>query len=132
MIIAFGTSEDGAAPCAAMGDRFGSNPSQTVSTQGVYYYQVSYAKAKDSGRCRQESARVSRAVHRRSAHRIKKGPAEQAAAVSLGKTRVMVDEGRNGIIFQGTAEEFAQFRTLMKQMDRAPLEVLIEATVAEV
>ena len=55
------------------------------------------------------------------------------AAVSLGgNRRIIVDETRNAIIFQGSAEEYSQFRGLMVQMDRPPLEVLIEATVAEV
>ncbi len=45
---------------------------------------------------------------------------------------VTVDKPRNALIFQGSAEEYAQFRSLVEQMDRAPFEVLIEATVAEV
>ena len=55
---------------------------------------------------------------------------EQRGAGATNK--VIVDKGRNALIFQGSAEEYAQFRTLVEQMDRAPLEVLIEATVAEV
>ena len=51
---------------------------------------------------------------------------------AVGTNSVIVDKGRNAMIFQGTAEEYAQFRTLAEQMDRAPLEVLIEATIAEV
>jgi general secretion pathway protein D len=60
-------------------------------------------------------------------------PGEQLTATTLaGGGKVIVDAARNAIIFQGSAEEYSQFRALAEQMDRAPLEVLIEATIAEV
>ncbi len=49
-----------------------------------------------------------------------------------GTRQIAVDASHNAIIFTGTAEEFSQFRALAQQMDRAPFEVLIEATIAEV
>ena len=44
----------------------------------------------------------------------------------------MTDPARNAIIFQGSAEEFAQLRPLIESLDQAPREAIIEATVAEV
>jgi general secretion pathway protein D len=112
-------------------------PSQTINTQGIYYYQVQNASAKkvadlvarilgqdtDTGASQAQPA---------AAQNGQQQPGAQMQSKPLAKQRVMVDESRNAIIFQGTAEEYAQFRTLVEQMDRAPLEVLIEATVAEV
>jgi general secretion pathway protein D len=46
--------------------------------------------------------------------------------------RIVTDPARNAIIFQGSAEEFAQLRPLIESLDQAPREAIIEATVAEV
>src|SRR5262249_29244137 len=46
--------------------------------------------------------------------------------------RIVTDPARNAIIFQGSAEEFGQLRPLLENLDRAPREAIIEATVAEV
>ena len=113
-------------------------PSQTINTQGIYYYQVQNASAK------KVSDLIARILGQESGAESSSSPAppqpgqggQQAQAQMqskpLSRQRVTVDESRNAIIFQGTAEEYAQFRNLVEQMDRAPLEVLIEATVAEV
>jgi len=97
-------------------------PGQTVNTTGVYYYQVQNTNAEDV-------AAIMTALL-----------VEEAADTSDNETQanandaisIIVDTARNGIIFRGTAEEYAQFRSIVEQMDRAPYEVLIEATVAEV
>jgi general secretion pathway protein D len=46
--------------------------------------------------------------------------------------RIVTDPARNAIIFQGSAEEFGQLRPLIENLDQAPREAIIEATVAEV
>ena len=120
-------------------------PSQalTVNTQGIYYYQVQNASAKkladligqilgaDSGN---GGSPVSQQTASGIATASQTSQTNQAAQPKLvtGRQRVLVDETRNALIFQGSAEEYAQFRTLVEKMDLAPLEVLIEATVAEV
>jgi general secretion pathway protein D len=48
------------------------------------------------------------------------------------RPRFIVDPARNGLIFMGSAEEFAQVRSLMETLDQAPREALIEVTIAEV
>ena len=110
-------------------------PSQTINTQGIYYYQVQNASAK------KVSELVARILGQDAGTESSGSPPPQAGqgaqqtqtqSRSPTKQRVIVDESRNAIVFQGTAEEYAQFRNLVEQMDRAPLEVLIEATVAEV
>ena len=51
---------------------------------------------------------------------------------TLPPGRIVTDPARNAIIFQGSAEEFAQLRPLIESLDQAPREAIIEATVAEV
>ena len=53
------------------------------------------------------------------------------AAINL-PARIVTDPARNAIIFQGSAEEFAQLRPLIESLDQAAREAIIEATVAEV
>jgi general secretion pathway protein D len=53
------------------------------------------------------------------------------AAVNL-PARIVTDPARNAIIYQGSAEEFAQLRPLIESLDQAAREAIIEATVAEV
>lgn len=118
-------------------------PGQTVDSKGIFYHPVYNTKAGDlaeiiselvgggfSGGLRSTSSSVMTAGSIVGTTGTQTGNTEQRGATE-GK-KVIVDEGRNALIFQGTAEEYAQFRSLVEQMDRAPLEVLIEATVAEV
>ena len=60
--------------------------------------------------------------------------APETALVSgnLGGGRLSLDEPRNAIIFQGEAADWARLLPLVQQMDRAPRQVMIEVTVAEV
>jgi general secretion pathway protein D len=131
IIIAFGTGEEAlqhVVQWAADLDQ----PGQTVGSQGVFYHQVYNAKAKDladivKGLLDQGASLGGNTTN----------PAQTAAppgseSSSGTKQRIVVDEPRNGLIFLGTAEEYSQFRALVSQMDRAPLQVMIEATVAEV
>ncbi len=119
IIIAFGTGEEAlqhVLQWAADLDQ----PGQTVADQGVYYHQVLNAKAKDLADVMEGFLGTSLA------------PASEGQSVPNVSQKIKVDEARNALIFVGSAEEYAQFRTLVGQMDRAPLEVMIEATIAEV
>ena len=49
-----------------------------------------------------------------------------------GATRFISDTSRNGLIFLGTAESYAQILPLVQSLDQAPREVLIEVTIAQV
>ena len=52
--------------------------------------------------------------------------------VGMAMGKALTDPARNAIIFQGSAEEFAQLRPLIESLDQAAREAIIEATVAEV
>jgi general secretion pathway protein D len=98
-------------------------PGQTINTTGVYYHQVQNTNA-------EELAEIIGQVLGTNGNDTEIVEGAQTS-VTTNKS-VLVDKSRNSIIFQGSAEEYAQFRSLVEQMDRAPYEVLIEATVAEV
>jgi general secretion pathway protein D len=131
VIIAFGTGEDALQHVLHWATEL-DQPGQNVSSQGVYYHQVYNAKAKDL------ADTVKSLLEGGSGGGTLGGTApDQKGAASGGggstsHVRIVVDEPRNGLIFLGSAEEYAQFRTLVAQMDHAPLEVMIEATVAEI
>ena len=97
-------------------------PSQTIDTRGVYYYQVQNTNAEE----------VADIIDELLGFEAEAPSSDMGQAVAASGLKLIVDASRNAILFQGTAEEYAQFSLLMEQMDRAPLEVLIEATVAEV
>lgn len=55
-----------------------------------------------------------------------------AGGGDLTKGKLLLDEPRNALIFQGTATDWARLLPLIQQMDKAPRQVMIEVTVAEV
>ncbi len=64
-------------------------------------------------------------------------PAIAEAAASTGggdltKGKLLLDEPRNALIYQGTGTDWARLLPLIQQMDKAPRQVMIEVTVAEV
>lgn len=55
-----------------------------------------------------------------------------AATAELSGGRLVVDEPRNALIFQGPASAWGRILPLVKQMDKAARQVMIEVTIAEV
>jgi general secretion pathway protein D len=55
-----------------------------------------------------------------------------AGGGDLTKGKLLLDEPRNALIYQGTATDWARLLPLIQQMDKAPRQVMIEVTVAEV
>ncbi len=150
IVVVFGTGRDALQHVLQWATEL-DQPQQKVSSQGAYYFQVYNAKAKDlvdvvnglvgGGALQGFTSGASggpAATTTTSATTNPAGVAGTPATVTSGGAtnrsngRIMVDEARNGIIFVGSAEEFAQFRSLLQQMDRAPLQVMIECTIAEV
>jgi general secretion pathway protein D len=56
----------------------------------------------------------------------------QSASNTLGAGVIVVDPISNRLIYSGTASDYARVRPLLEQLDRAPGEVLINVTIAEV
>lgn len=59
-------------------------------------------------------------------------PVGTAAAGAPALARVVVDQGSNTIIFQGSAEDYGQIKSLLELLDRPTKQALMEVTVAEV
>ena len=55
-----------------------------------------------------------------------------AGGGDLSKGKLLLDEPRNALIYQGTGTDWARLLPLIQQMDKAPRQVMIEVTVAEV
>jgi general secretion pathway protein D len=126
VIIAFGTGE-GALQHVLQWATDLDQPGQTVADKGVFYLPIQNAKAEDIAKIMEgflEGASESTSAN--------SSGGNQGNNTGYNARRIRVDEARNALIFMGSAEEYAQFRSLISQMDRAPLEVMIEATIAEV
>ena len=118
IIIVFGTGEDALQHVLRWATEL-DQPSQTIADRGVYYQQIFNAKAED----------LARVIDGFLGGDSSGG---SGADGEFSSKSIKVDKARNALIFMGSAEEYAQFRSLISQMDRAPLEVMIEATIAEV
>lgn len=101
-------------------------PGQTIDTTGVYYLQVQNTNAAELATV------ISQVIGAPMEGDENIIPGGAGAGITETEKQVIVDTPRNALIFKGSAEEYSQFRSLVEQMDRAPYEVLIEATVAEV
>ena len=149
VIVVFGTGQDALRHVLQWATEL-DQPSQTqVSSQGAFYHQIYNAKAADIANTIQglvgatatpspsspaSPSQTASMTAPATPGAASQGliPASNPNATAGRNQRLMVDEARNGIIFVGSAEEYAQFRTLVQQMDRVPLQVMIEATIAEV
>ena len=131
VIIAFSTGESGLQHVLQWASEL-DQPSQTVSNQGAFYHQVFNAQAKDIASVIEGLGGQGGSLTVNTAAPSATAAMTGSPAASAVRQRIMVDEQRNALIFVGSAEEYAQFRSLVQQMDRAPLEVMIEATIAEV
>ena len=130
-------------------------PSQTINREGVFYYQVENLSAaslagilggvnSSMDTAGQPTPNLTQPTSGgvtvagggiggpASGNQTATTPATAGGGTFSAGGKFLVDAAHNAIIFQGTAEQFSQFRSLAQQMDRAPLEVLIEATIAEV
>lgn len=60
------------------------------------------------------------------------GGAESITLSEGSRIRVVADEERNALLISGTQAEYQAVLRALRQLDRRPLEVLIEATIADV
>lgn len=109
-------------------------PSQQAGTESMFYYQVKNTKA-------QELVDVLGGVNTGSQSAPAASPADggatpaSAPAASVRQQvagTLLVDEPRNAIIYRGDPSQWERTLTLVRQMDKAPRQVMIEVTIAEV
>ncbi|WP_340120939.1 type II secretion system secretin GspD [Methylobacter svalbardensis] len=55
-----------------------------------------------------------------------------AKVSNVGEVRIIADEANNSVIIVATAQEYEAIRPVINQLDVMPLQVLIDATIAEV
>jgi general secretion pathway protein D len=115
-------------------------PNPTAAGAGLFYYQVQNTRAEDLvatlNGVRTASARDANASPQPAVTAGASAPASQPAVAGTGALGVsgqlVLDAPRNAIIFQGTAAEWSRLLPLVRQMDRAARQVMIEVTIAEV
>ena len=119
-------------------------PNPTAGSDGLFYYMVKNTQANEIVKTI-TGVRTGSSSTRKSSRDTIDGSqvgaaptADSAAAVSSGsdgdlsKGKLSLDEPRNAIIYQGSATDWGRILPLIQQMDRAPRQVMVEVTVAEV
>lgn len=106
-------------------------PSPQAGAESMFYYQVKNTKASELadvlGGINQSQQSTSQATGAT--------PSASAPATSAAKSvggMFLVDEPRNALIYKGDPSQWERTLSLIRQMDRAPRQVMIEVTIAEV
>lgn len=129
-------------------------PNPTAGSDGLFYYMVKNTRAEEIAKTitgvrngTNETTKASRDAIDGSQVGVQMpaGPATTGASAGSGGTsaagasagdltkgNLTLDEPRNALIYQGTATDWGRLLPLIQQMDRAPRQVMIEVTVAEV
>ena len=126
-------------------------PNPVAGSDGLFYYMVKNTQAKEIaetiGGVRSESTTrnpsrdaidgrqvgvVDSTAPDALAAQAQRAARDDAQSGDLANGRLTVDEPRNALIFQGSASDWGRILQLVQQMDRAPRQVMIEVTIAEV
>lgn len=106
-------------------------PSQQAGTESMFYYQVKNTKASDLADVLGGAATGRQEASATTANAGTAPPAANTSRPSMSGS-LLVDEPRNAIIYRGDPAQWERTLTLIRQMDRAPRQVMIEVTIAEV
>jgi general secretion pathway protein D len=119
-------------------------PNPAAGATAMFYYQVRNTKASDIAATLQGSASPGRSGAASSSAQVPStapggdlmasapAPAQAPAATAGRNFTILVDEPRNALLFQGDPAEWERMLPLVRQMDRAARQVMIEVTIAEV
>ena len=131
-VLVFATTQD-ALNYAVSWARELDKPSKQAGSQSLFYYQVKNTKAADIasvlsvGNIGAPASSPTAASPGSTAP-----PATSAGGSGLGRGSLQVDEPRNALIYQGDPAQWERMLTLIRQMDKAPRQVMVEVTIAEV
>ena len=111
-----------------------------AGSQSLFYYQVKNTKASELAQVLSGSLAMSASANATAtAGGAAPGtpgsppaPTPQAAQAATAMAGILVDEPRNALIYQGDPAQWERTLTLIRQMDRAPRQVMVEVTIAEV
>jgi len=115
-------------------------PSPQAGDQSLFYYQVKNTNAMElaavfGGSAVPRSTAASSTESRTPAQAANTSANAASGARSGGGLSIgnlQVDEARNALIYQGDPAQWERMLTLIRQMDRAPRQVMIEVTIAEI
>jgi len=123
-------------------------PNQQAGTQSLFYYQVKNTKASElatilsGGSVTSTESTSGGAVASGAGGGATPAPAPPRTSAAggasgqgngvLGTGTLQVDEPRNAIIYQGEPAQWERIMNLIRQIDRAPRQVMIEVTIAEI
>ncbi|HWS78706.1 MAG TPA: secretin N-terminal domain-containing protein [Thermomonas sp.] len=120
-------------------------PNPTAGSDGLFYYMVKNTRAEEivktitgissgSGSTRQPARDTidGSQVGLPPAAAASPAGASGGSVADLAKGKLSLDEPRNALIYQGSGTDWGRLLPLIQQMDRAPRQVMIEVTVAEV
>lgn len=109
-------------------------PSKQAGSQSLFYYQVKNTKASDIAAVLSGGNIGATMAQPASASSGSAGaqPATPSAGATSLRGALQVDEPRNALIYQGDPAQWERMLSLIKQMDKAPRQVMIEVTIAEV
>ncbi|MEO9078070.1 MAG: type II secretion system protein GspD, partial [Rhodanobacter sp.] len=105
-------------------------PSPQAGNDSMFYYQVKNTKASDLATVLNGVSRDAR-KQTKDAKDGGAAPTGPSATASAGGAFI-VDEPRNALIYRGDPAQWERTLTLVRQMDKAPRQVMIEVTIAEV
>lgn len=108
-------------------------PSKQAGAQSLFYYQVKNTKAADiAGVLSGGNIGAPAATSPGSAPGAPPPAATAAGSSAVARGSLQVDEPRNALIYQGDPAQWERMLTLIRQMDKAPRQVMVEVTIAEV
>lgn len=117
-------------------------PNPSSNKDSLFYYPVANTKASDIAAIINGNSNVSKSKDLSMGSTAPESPpgatgqsgtaGDKAGSVSALQGKVLVDEPRNALIFRGDPSEWERLLPLVKQMDRAARQVMIEVTIAEV
>lgn len=107
-------------------------PSKQAGAQSLFYYQVKNTKAADIAGVLSGGNIGAPAPTTAGAAAGATPPAAATGGGGLGRGSLQVDEPRNALIYQGDPAQWERMLSLIRQMDKAPRQVMVEVTIAEV
>ena len=105
-------------------------PGKQGGAQSLFYYQVKNTKAADLVGVLSLSQSNTASSSSGAAGTTNNTPTPASSSAAGGS--LMVDQPRNALIFQGEPAQWERMLGLIRQMDKAPRQVMVEVTIAEV
>ena len=107
-------------------------PSKQAGAQSLFYYQVKNTKAADIASVLSGGNIGAPTAKHASGNTPQQAATPPTTAPARAGGSLQVDEPRNALIYQGDPAQWERMLSLVRQMDKAPRQVMVEVTIAEV